>query len=216
MPPSSGSPSRDRGCPHRTNGRHASENKLVAYCEQHGERAAGRERFTGIAFADVYAHAQTLDYTAMTSAERAKAKRLLRLEDIDFDRLEALQADDKLWTVTQVADALGLSLCRTRQLPRQTTDWLQYGQGQWPPRPHTYSSHPQPVEVTWLPPHQAMLPLPDDTSTENPRWRAGTIRTWAMQTGRMSPDGVPNRARPPGRPRRGHVTDRERTPPPNL
>lgn len=41
------------------------------------------------------------------------------------------------------------------------------------------------------------LPLPGD-----PVWHETEIRDWATQTGRITPDGVPQRARPTGRPRR--------------
>ena len=41
------------------------------------------------------------------------------------------------------------------------------------------------------------LPEPD----AGDRWRAGTVRLWAIQTGRMTGDAEPARLRPPGRPR---------------
>ncbi|WP_284740254.1 hypothetical protein [Amycolatopsis sp. RTGN1] len=173
--------------------RKVSEEALIAYCEQHGQRTAGRERFAGVDFADLQAHAESLDYRAVPPARA--------IDDIDLDRMKALAADDKLWTIAQVAEGLGLSLRRTRQLWRQMTDWLQYGQGIWPPRPDTYLTDPHPVQLEWFPPHQTLLPLPDDDATGQPRWRAGTIRMWAMQTGRMNPDGTPKHAKPSGRPR---------------
>jgi hypothetical protein len=52
------------------------------------------------------------------------------------------------------------------------------------------------------PPHPHQLPPADVPNTHGrPVWRAGTIRKWAMQTGRMSESGVPQRLKPPGRPR---------------
>ncbi|MBE8523101.1 hypothetical protein ILP97_37375 [Amycolatopsis sp. H6(2020)] len=175
-------------------GRKANEDALIAYCEQHGQRTAGRERFTGVAFADLQAHAESLEYRATPPAQA--------IDDIDLDRMKALAADDELWTIAQVAEGLGLSLRRTRQLWRQMTDWLQYGQGIWPPRPDTYLTDPHPVQLEWFPPHQTLLPSPDDDATGQPRWRAGTIRRWAIQTGRMNPDGTPKHAKPSGRPPR--------------
>lgn len=49
-------------------------------------------------------------------------------------------------------------------------------------------------------PHPNELP-PSESPTGATVWRAGTIRRWAIQTGRMSPDGAPQRLKPPGRPR---------------
>ncbi len=50
-------------------------------------------------------------------------------------------------------------------------------------------------------PHPNHLPKPDIPVTGKPAWTAGCIRRWAIQTGRMSPQGAPLRLRPPGRPR---------------
>lgn len=51
------------------------------------------------------------------------------------------------------------------------------------------------------PPHPHHLPVEDIDSHGRPVWYAGTIRKWAMQTGRMSQTGEPQRLKPPGRPR---------------
>lgn len=48
-------------------------------------------------------------------------------------------------------------------------------------------------------PHPNRLPPPDGTPQGIPWWWAGTIRRWAMQTGRMDREGNPMRAKPPGR-----------------
>ena len=50
-------------------------------------------------------------------------------------------------------------------------------------------------------PHPNHLPKPDIPVHGKPTWRAGTVRRWAIQTGRMSPEGEPLRLKPPGRPR---------------
>lgn len=55
-------------------------------------------------------------------------------------------------------------------------------------------------------PHPNHLPNPDIPVTGKPTWKAGTIRKWAMQTGRMTPEGVPQRLKPPGRPRTERAT----------
>ncbi len=52
------------------------------------------------------------------------------------------------------------------------------------------------------PPHPHHLPKEDDDAHGRPVWYAGTIRRWAMQTGRMSEIGEAQRLKPPGRPRR--------------
>lgn len=50
-------------------------------------------------------------------------------------------------------------------------------------------------------PHPNHLPKPDIPVTGKPTWKAGTVRRWAIQTGRMEEDGTPKRLKPPGRPR---------------
>lgn len=50
-------------------------------------------------------------------------------------------------------------------------------------------------------PHPQYLPNPDIPVRGKPTWKAGTVRRWAIQTGRLTPDGVPQRLKPPGRPR---------------
>lgn len=53
-----------------------------------------------------------------------------------------------------------------------------------------------------VPLHPNRLPPPHRYVFGKPVWRAGLVRLWAMQTGRMLPDGTPVRSKPPGRPRR--------------
>ena len=60
------------------------------------------------------------------------------------------------------------------------------------------------TQSTWS--HSALyvgdaLPEPDLVYSRAPLWKAGTVRTWGMRTGRMLPDGTPVRSKPPGRPR---------------
>jgi hypothetical protein len=55
------------------------------------------------------------------------------------------------------------------------------------------------------PPHPHHLPKEDLAPHDRPIWYAGTIRKWAMQTGRMDEMGRPQRLKPPGRPRGGGV-----------
>lgn len=50
-------------------------------------------------------------------------------------------------------------------------------------------------------PHPNHLPDPDIPVSGKPTWKAGTVRRWAIQTGRMSVEGTPKRLKPPGRPR---------------
>jgi hypothetical protein len=45
------------------------------------------------------------------------------------------------------------------------------------------------------------LPPTDIPVSGKPTWKAGTIRKWAIQTGRMSEAGEAQRLKPPGRPR---------------
>ncbi|MCZ7478839.1 hypothetical protein [Micromonospora sp. WMMC273] len=52
-------------------------------------------------------------------------------------------------------------------------------------------------------PHPKLLPKEDGPDIPGkPTWKAGTIRRWAMQTGRMTPDGQAVKMKPPGRPRK--------------
>lgn len=51
------------------------------------------------------------------------------------------------------------------------------------------------------PPHPHHLPKEDIDAHGRPIWFAGTIRKWAMQTGRMNEKGEAQRLKPPGRPR---------------
>jgi hypothetical protein len=55
-------------------------------------------------------------------------------------------------------------------------------------------------------PHPNQLPEPDWPVDGKPMWKAGTIRRWAIQTGRMSKTGEPKRLKPPGRPRAARTT----------
>lgn len=55
------------------------------------------------------------------------------------------------------------------------------------------------------PPHPHHLPKEDLAWDGRPVWYAGTIRKWAMQTGRMNEKGEPQRLKPPGRPRAATV-----------
>lgn len=51
--------------------------------------------------------------------------------------------------------------------------------------------------------HPKLLPAPDGPEVPGkPLWLRGTIALWAMQTGRMTPDGTPIKQKPPGRPKR--------------
>lgn len=52
-------------------------------------------------------------------------------------------------------------------------------------------------------PHPKLLPEPDGPEIPGkPTWKKGTIARWAMQTGRMTPDGTAVKMKPPGRPRK--------------
>lgn len=109
-----------------------------------------------------------------------------------------LRSDPTLWGKPEIRAALG-------NIDRSTMDRLMYtglnyalkGVVQWPPdRSVIGKKDDLPVVAErslkdW-PPHHSILPAPTVwVGADRPRWRAGVIRTWAMQVGRMTLDGQP-------------------------
>lgn len=97
-----------------------------------------------------------------------------------FSRLEVV-------TMDQIADALKISyhrvkIMRGRREHLERSRLAEDGDTQYVPRSDA------------LPP-----PLPMGGA---PLWLRSEIISWAIQTGRMDPDGTPRRATPTGRPRR--------------
>lgn len=91
-----------------------------------------------------------------------------------------LVADNTPWTMAEIAVGLDVQ-------PQTVRSWRKDALAATKSTPAT--------------PHPNHLPNPDIPVSGKPTWRAGTIRKWAIQTGRMSPEGVPQRLKPPGRPR---------------
>ncbi|KGI79370.1 hypothetical protein IL38_24030 [Actinopolyspora erythraea] len=103
--------------------------------------------------------------------------------EVDFERLDQLQQDDAIWELPDIAEALQKNLQTVHSWRTKSLKYIR--------------------NASFVPVLADVLPEPDLTYTRTPLWRAGTIRTWAMRTGRMLPDGTPVRSKPPGRPRKG-------------
>lgn len=95
---------------------------------------------------------------------------------------EELVSDDTPWTMSDIAEQLDVQ-------PQTVRSWRKDSLAA------AKASTVTPV------PHPNHLPNPDIPVTGKPTWRAGTVRRWAIQTGRMSREGAPLRLKPPGRPR---------------
>lgn len=110
-----------------------------------------------------------------------------------------LREDQALWDLHDIERELCLNRTSIYRLYRVTRNYLAHGVTEWPPTkimsqrdfvPRTLASG----GLGWWPPHFSALPPPDvDSAASRPRWRAGRIRTWAMQVGRMTVDGTPVR-----------------------
>lgn len=90
---------------------------------------------------------------------------------------ELLVSDGTPWTMTEIAVGLDVQ-------PQTVRSW----------RKDALKADPSA-------PHPNHLPTPDIPVSGKPTWKAGTVRRWAIQTGRMAVDGTPLRLKPPGRPR---------------
>lgn len=103
----------------------------------------------------------------------------------DPDTVRRILAAADLLTMEGVGDRVGISYYRVKILRGKRIKLEAEGDGGTMPRSDA------------LPPS---LPLPGD-----PVWHPREIETWGRQTGRLDPEGNPQRARPTGRPRRQRV-----------
>jgi hypothetical protein len=101
----------------------------------------------------------------------------------DPDTVRRILGAAGLLTMEDVGDRVGISYYRVKILRGKRIKLDADGVG-FEPMPRSDA----------LPP---ALPLPGD-----PVWHPVEIETWGRQTGRLDPDGRPQRARPTGRPRR--------------
>jgi hypothetical protein len=101
----------------------------------------------------------------------------------DPDTVRRILAAANLLTMEGASDLLGISYYRVKILRGRSTKGEAEGTAT--------ESMPR---SDALPP---ALPLPGD-----PVWHRGEIETWGRQTGRIGLDGLPQRARPTGRPRK--------------
>jgi hypothetical protein len=110
---------------------------------------------------------------------------------LTVDPYRALVEDRTLWDMPTIAGELGVQY-QTVKTWRKDTGW---------PRPKLPEERAAPQNKPRNGVHPNLLPAPDMTLSGKPVWFAGTIRFWAMQTGRMSPEGVARKRKPPGRPK---------------
>lgn len=101
--------------------------------------------------------------------------------DTDTSLYLKLTGDKTMWTMPDIARELDVR-------PQTVRSWR---------KDSLHALRENPLAA----PHPHHLPKEDDDSYGRPIWRAGTVRKWAMQTGRMNSKGEPQRLKPPGRPR---------------
>jgi len=120
-----------------------------------------------------------------------------RLEDQEvLARLAGWEADDRVWSLPEVQVATGLDKTGISRLWRLCR--LYYSGtlplAAWPPtvgdRQIALPTRLE-VVVTWWPPHEAVLPFPDQWGPgSRPSWFASTIWMWMLKVGRMDLDGA--------------------------
>jgi hypothetical protein len=119
-----------------------------------------------------------------------------RIDDAVLRRLvDELLDDATLWDITDIARALAVDKKRAEALARVTANYVDGGATQWPPVGDALRQRLPPrghaEGATGWPPSFSALPPPATPPGERPRWRAGDVRRWAMQVGRMNLDGTP-------------------------
>lgn len=134
------------------------------------------------------------------------AARRPKLDDAVVRRLvDELLNDATLWDINDIAHALGVERKPVEKLARVAANYLDGGATQWPPAGEMLRQRLTPrghaTGLAEWPPDFAVLPPPATPPGERPRWRAGDVRRWAMQVGRMTVDGTP--VPPSGQARRG-------------
>jgi hypothetical protein len=107
----------------------------------------------------------------------------------------ALIRDDTVWTVADIARELDVELQTVRTWRKDSRAVKRASSAATAP-----SAAPS-RSLRRAAGHPNRLPDPDFPVENKPMWKAGTIRKWAIQTGRMEKDGTPKRLKPPGRPR---------------
>lgn len=132
------------------------------------------------------------------------------LSDIDLDQLEALVDDDNLWTIQDIEGYFGVTQETAQRWARATRNRFSRGITTWPPsaeEARNITSNPGGTGLSWWPSHQRLLPPPKGTdSGGRPRfygsgaarywsedrflWRAGDVKKWALEVGRLLPDGT--------------------------
>ena len=117
------------------------------------------------------------------------------LSEVDFDLRQRLVDDDAPWKLADVTKALEVTPGAVWHWYRATRNMVDGRNRCWPPPVAAARRVAKPrgskknALRTW-PPHHRVLPPPDRYDDDTPVWRAGTIRLWAMKTGRMALDGT--------------------------
>lgn len=120
-----------------------------------------------------------------------------KIDAATLARAAELQADRSPMDMAGVQAALGLKDRTSLHYMRNgTRNYTRGGLDNWPlSSSQTRRARPPvgpevPTLTDWAP-HPAVLPVPDIDDGAMPLWYAGTIYTWAMQTGRMTLTGEP-------------------------
>jgi hypothetical protein len=125
-----------------------------------------------------------------------RAPRRPKLDEAVLRRLlDELLAEATLWDLGDIARALDIDKRVADKLARVAANYRDGAATQWPPAGDTLRQRLTPrghaEELTGWPPYLGVLPPPATSPGERPRWRAGDVRRWAMQVGRMALDGTP-------------------------
>ena len=104
---------------------------------------------------------------------------IMKTAAVNDPRYQDLITDETPWNMNDIAAALKVQ-------PQTVRSWRKQALRATRTDPGT--------------PHPNELP-PVESPTGATVWRAGTIRNWAIQTGRMTKEGQAQRLKPPGRPR---------------
>lgn len=127
------------------------------------------------------------------------------LDQVDWALYDRLVHDDTLWTLRDITRELQVNTFTSGNWERACRNYRGGAALSWPPnmaqlRKALSPAEPDAPRLPDWPAHPAVLPPPEPLDVAEPHWRAGAVRQWAMQAGRMRLDGTPQQAQ-----RGGHV-----------
>jgi hypothetical protein len=132
------------------------------------------------------------------------------LSDISLKQLQALVDDDNLWTIQDIEEFFGVIQETAQRWARATRNRFERGITTWPPgaeEGRQATSDPDGTGLSWWPSHPRLLPPPKGTDSGGRAryygsgdarywsearflWRAGDVKKWALEVGRLLPDGT--------------------------